>query len=60
MILLTLVMEMGSVLAVVHQVLFFLLDTGLLILQILHSVVDEMYRIVRPREEKGLMGEVAV
>jgi len=59
-VIITLVMEMGSVLAVIHQVLFFLLDTGLLILQILHSVVDEMYRIVRPREEKDLLGEVAV
>jgi len=53
-------MEMGRVLAVIQQVVFFLIDTGLLVLQILHSVVEELYRVVRPREEKQVMGEVAV
>eukprot|EP00092_Neocalanus_flemingeri_P020135 GFUD01021797.1.p1 GENE.GFUD01021797.1~~GFUD01021797.1.p1 ORF type:complete len:312 (-),score=88.57 GFUD01021797.1:456-1391(-) len=53
-------MDMGRVLVVVQQVVFFLLDTGLLVLQILHSVVDELYRTFKPKEEKNVSGEVAV
>merc|ERR1712130_838086 len=44
----------------VQQVLFFLVDTGLLVLQILNSVVEELYRTVKPRTEKDVQGEVAV
>jgi len=51
---------MSRLLAQVQQVIFFLVDTGLLILQIVNSVVEELYRIVRPRKEKEVQGEVAV
>merc|ERR1712142_322919 len=53
-------MEMGRLLTLVQQVLFFLVDTGLLILQIVNSVVEELYRTVKPRTEKDVQGEVAV
>jgi len=45
---------------VVQQVIFFLIDTVLLVLQIIYSYAEELYRIFRPKEEKTLMGEVAV
>jgi len=51
---------MRRLLALVQQVAFFLLDTMLLVLQIVNSVVEELYRTVRPREEKEVQGEVAV
>jgi len=51
---------MSRLLAQVQQVIFFLVDTGLLILQIVNSVVEELYRVVRPKKEKEVQGEVAV
>jgi len=53
-------MEMGRVMVVVQQVVFFLVDIGLLVMQIAFSVLDEIYRTFKPRQEKDLRGEVAV
>ena len=44
----------------VNQVLFFLLDFSILVLQIVQSYIQVFYRTIKPTEEKQLTGEVAV
>jgi len=53
-------MDFRAFLLVVHQLFFFLLDLAVLIMQIVHSILYELYHTVKSKPEKKLLGEVAV